>query len=49
MIKKLLQILADITIKMISKTKDEKDLELIFSFGLYLDDFAIRNFKIYLD
>lgn len=49
MIKKLLQILADKTIKLIGKADDEKDLEILFSFGLHLDDFAIRRFKIYLD
>lgn len=45
----ILQPLANSVIKMINNTKNEKDLLLIFSFGLYLDNFAIRNFKIYLD
>lgn len=48
MIKKILQHIADNMIKLISKAKTEKELELIYSIGLYLDDFVIRNFNIYL-
>jgi hypothetical protein len=34
---------------MIPNAKNEKDLLLIFSMGLHLDSFAIKNFEIYLD
>lgn len=49
MINKILQHIADNIIKLVSKAKTEKELELIYSMGLHLDDFAIRNFNIYLD
>lgn len=49
MVKSILQKLANLIISMIDKVQNEKDLLLIFSMGLHLDNFAIKYFKIYLD
>ena len=47
--KLLLQKLADSLINQIKDAKTEKDLITLFKIGLYLDDFATRYFKLYLN
>ncbi len=48
MFEKILQKIGDFIIDMVNKANNQKDIELIYSMGLYYDDWVIRNFKIYL-
>ncbi len=49
MVKKILQHIADYIIRSMSKVKDDELFRIYYEMGIWLDDFTIRKFNIYLD
>ena len=49
MIQKTLQYLADKTIVRLGATSDDDMFQFYYEFGIWLDNFAINYFGIYLD